>query len=69
LASFRERATFATASERGCVQAGSLFVLEKFMDTALLLNDAPADLPLIILFFGTIIFLAWLDYGNNKTKK
>jgi len=36
------------------------------MDTNLLISDSPADLSLIIMFIGTIIFLAWLDYGNNK---
>lgn len=52
-----------------CTSEWRLLLWKNTMDTNLLLSDSPADLPTILLFFGTILFLAWLDYGNDKYKK
>lgn len=61
---------FATASEKNCVQASGAFCFaKKIMDFYQSLgSDSPADLSLIIMFIGTIIFLIWLDYEINKQK-
>lgn len=49
--------------------AGSSFCYPKIMDYQnYLLSDSPADWPLLAMFFGTIIFLLWLDHGKDKDK-
>jgi hypothetical protein len=45
-----------------------LLLSKKMNHQDLLLSDSPADWPLLVMFFGTIIFLLWLDYGKDKHK-
>jgi len=52
LASFRERATFATVSVRDCVQAGSPFVVQKYYGHKFITQRFPSRLANNIIIFG-----------------
>ncbi len=54
--------------KRSVYKRVTLFVY-KFMEFYQTISDSPADLPLILLFIGTIIFVIWSDYEHNKKHK
>lgn len=72
LASFRERATFATVSVRDCVQAGSPFVVQKmkyyrknlrYKGAKPIWNWSPSELIsyiIILIIFGVIFYFSKL---------